>query len=429
MVIDVKRVVRQCLPAVVSVRVSRDEKPESIFHQKSEASGSGVVLEGNLLITNAHVVGWSKSKTKQVDIETTGKKHYTARIIYVEDAFDLALCKIETKNGRTLPHVKLGRADQCEVGESVLAIGNPFGLSGTVTDGIVSCVGRRLPHPFSSDRSRKELRFGKNLFEAPLIQTSASINPGSSGGALVNMRSELIGVNQCIMSPAGGSVGLGFAVPSNYIWPLIYSNWRGLDKVERPFLGMQLSPEKPDGGGILVSGVSRGGNAVKVGVLKKDIILKMDSEQFDDVERFLMAVNRMQIGTTANFKIKRNGKIISLSFEVGSRSAVQVGHMRKTYSKPKFLKGALVAVLHPMLNSKLGFDYERTGVVVLSAPSSMFALRERDVILEVNGRVIETIKDIDDALSIDQDNLAIKVDRNGMECVFKLSTKNIRSKL
>jgi len=417
MVIDVKNVVRQCLPAVVSVRVQRNEQPESIFYQKAEASGSGVIIEGNLLITNAHVVGWSKSNTKQVEVETTTKKRYIAKIIYVEDAFDLALCKIEIESGHSLPFVKLGRADQCEVGESVLAIGNPFGLSGTVTDGIVSCVGRRLPHPLSGDRARKELKVDKNLFEAPLIQTSASINPGSSGGALVNMKSELIGVNQCIMSPAGGSVGLGFAVPSNYIWPLINSNQLGLDKVERPFLGIQLSPESPDGGGILVAGVSRSGNAVRAGVLKKDIIMEMGMDKFDDVERFLMAVNSMKIGTMVDFKIKRMDKIISLSFEVGSRNAVQVENIMKTYKKPLFLKGAKVAVLNPMLNSKLGFDFERVGVVVLSAPSSMFALRERDVILEVNGRAIETIEDMDNALSLDQDKLVIKVDRNGMECL------------
>lgn len=432
--IDVKQVVRQCLPAVVSVRVLREEQQESVFGRgRAEASGSGVILEGNLLITNAHVVGWSKSKTKQVEIETTTKKKFAAKIVYVEDAFDLALCKIEITSGKTLPFVKLGRADQCEVGEAVLAIGNPFGLSGTVTDGIVSCVGRRLPHPLSQERSGKGYKARKDVFEAPLIQTSASINPGSSGGALVNMNSELIGVNQCIMSPAGGSVGLGFAVPANYIWPLIYSNQRGLEKVERPYLGIHLSPKTPDDGGILVAGVSKAGMAAKAGIMKKDVIMKMGGDKFDDVERFLMAVNRMKIGSTADFKIKRNGKTIRFPIEFGSRSALMKESPTKTFRKPPFLKGAQVGDLNPMLNSQLGFNFDRTGVVVLKSPSSMFALREKDVILEINGRVIQSINDIDDALNLEGDKLVVKIDRNGMECVFKLSTKNrknnIRSKL
>lgn len=425
MIFDVKKVVRKCLPAVVSVRVLREDQQETIFgSSKQEASGSGVILEGNLLITNAHVVGWAKSKTKEVEIETTTKKKFTAKIIYVEDAFDLALCKIETPNGRTLPFVTIGRADQCEVGESVLAIGNPFGLSGTVTDGIVSSVGRRLPHPLSNQKRNG----GKNVFEAPLIQTSASINPGSSGGALVNMNSELIGVNQCILSPAGGSVGLGFAVPSNYIWPLLYSNQRGLDKVERPFLGLHLSPEAPDDGGILIAGISKTGMAAKAGIMKDDVILRMNGDKFDDLERFLMAVNRMKIGVSADFKIKRKGSTMSMSIVMGTRSARHESKT-KTFRKPAFLKGARVAELNPMLSSKLGFNLDRTGVVVLNSPSSMFALRERDVILEINGRAIQTIKDIDDALELKQDKLVVKIDRNGMECVFKLSSKNTKSNI
>jgi len=425
MIFDVKKVVRKCLPAVVSVRVLREDQHETLFGPSNpEASGSGVILEGNLLITNAHVVGWAESKKQTVEIETTTKKNFTAKIIYVEDAFDLALCKIET-NGRSLPFVKIGKADQCEVGESVLAIGNPFGLSGTVTDGIVSCVGRRLPHPKANQKGKG----GKNAFEAPLIQTSASINPGSSGGALVNMNSELIGVNQCILSPGGGSVGLGFAVPSNYIWPLLYSHQRGLEKVERPFLGLHLSPNAPDDGGILIAGLSKTGVAKKAGILKDDVILRMNGDKFDEVERFLMAVNRLKIGVSADFKIKRKGKTISKSIVMGTRSPRLYESRQKTFRKPAFLKGALVGELNPMLSSKLGFSLDRTGVVVLNSPSSMFALRERDVILEINGRAIQTIKDIDDALELKQDKLVVKIDRNGMECVFKLSTKNTKSNI
>jgi len=426
MVLDVKNVVRQCLPAVVSVRVLREDQHEQLFgRSKGEASGSGVILEGNLLITNAHVVGWATSKTEQVEIETTAKKKFTARVIYVEDAFDLALCKIETPSGRSLPFVTIGRADQCEVGESVLAIGNPFGLSGTVTDGIVSCVGRRLAHPLSNQKKNG----GKNVFEAPLIQTSASINPGSSGGALVNMNSELIGVNQCILSPAGGSVGLGFAVPSNYIWPLIFSNQRRLEKVERPFLGLHLSPKTPDDGGILIAGISKSGMAGRAGVMKEDVILKMKGDKFDEVERFLMAVNRLKIGSTANFEIRRMGTTINMVIEIGTRSAGIYDTPTKTFRKPAFLKGARVAELNPMLNTKLGFNIDRTGVVVLNSPSSMFALRERDVILEINDRAIETIKDVDNALDLERDKLVVKIDRNGMECMFKLSTKNTSANL
>jgi len=421
----VKKVVRQCLPAVVSVRVKRDDQHELFGPSKQEASGSGVILEGNLLITNAHVVGWAKSETQEVEIQTTAKKNFTAKIVYVEDAFDLALCKIETPNGRSLPFMTIGRADQCEVGESVLAIGNPFGLSETVTDGIVSCVGRRLPNP----QQKKRGNGGKSSFEAPLIQTSASINPGSSGGALVNMKSELIGVNQCILSPAGGSVGLGFAVPSNYIWPLVYSNQRGLKEVERPFLGLHLSPEAPDDGGISIVGISESGVAAKAGIMKGDVILRMNGDKFDEIERFLMAVNSQQIGSTADFKIKRNGTIISMSIRIGTRNAPLYESRTKTFREPAFLKGARVAELNPMLSSKLRFNIDRTGVVVLNSPSSMFALRERDVIMEINGRAILTIKDIDAALDLKHDKLVVKVDRNGMECVFKLSTKNTGSNI
>jgi len=426
MTFDVKKVVRQCLPAVVSVRIVREDDNEQIFgNSKPEASGSGVILEGNLLITNAHVIGWAKSKTEQVEIETTTKKKFIARILYVEDAFDLAICQIETPSERSLPFMKIGRADQCEVGESVLAIGNPFGLSGTVTDGIVSCVGRRLAHPLSNQK----MKGGKNVFEAPLIQTSASINPGSSGGALVNMNSELIGVNQCILSPAGGSVGLGFAVPSNYIWPLIHSNQRGLEKVERPFLGLHLSTKIPDDGGILIAGLSKSGMATKAGVMKEDVITKMKGDKFDEVERFLMAVNRLKIGSTANFEIKRKGTKINMSIEIGTRSASVHDFRIKTFRKPGFLKGARIAELNATLNSKMGFNIDRTGVVVLNSPSSMFALRERDVILEINDRFINTIKDIDNALELEHDKLVVKIDRNGMECMFKLSTKNTRGKI
>jgi len=425
MIFDVKKVVRQCLPAVVTVRVVREDNNKQVFrNSKPEACGSGVILEGNRLITNAHVVGWAKSNIEWVEIETTAKEKFTARIIYVEDAFDLALCKIEIPGKRSLPFVSIGRADKCQVGESVLAIGNPFGLTGTVTDGIVSCVGRRLPPVIPHlKRSRSQ-----NPFEATLIQTSASINPGSSGGALLNMNSELIGVNQCILSPGGGSVGLGFAVPSNYIWPLIYSYQLGLEKVERPFLGVQLS-KVSENRGVLIAALSKSGMAAKAGVRKEDIILKMKGDQFDEVDRFLMAVNILKIGSTADFEIKRNGVKINMSIEIGTRSPRMYDSPTKSFRKPVFLKGASVAELNAVLNSKLGFNIDRTGVVVINSPSSIFALRERDVILEINGRLIQTIKDVDAALELGGYKLVVKIDRNGMECMFKLSTKNTKENL
>merc|ERR1719193_1307589 len=142
-----------------------------------------------------------------------------------------------------------------------------------------------------------------------------------------------------------------------------------------------------------------------------------------------MAVNRLKIGLGADFKIKRKGTTISMSIVMGTRGDRLYESKTKTFRKPAFLKGARVAELNPMLSSKLGFNIDRTGVVVLNSPSSMFALRERDVIVEINGRAIQTIKDIDDALELKQDKLVVKIDRNGMECVFKLSTKNTKSNI
>jgi Do/DeqQ family serine protease len=272
------------------------------------SSGSGVIYRPNgYIITNNHVV--QEADNIQVIIE---KRTYEATLIGNDPSTDLAVLKIEAKG---LPALKIGSSVDVEVGEWVLAVGNPFNLTSTVTAGIVSAKGR-------------ELNILKSNFPIEsFIQTDAAINPGNSGGALVNMKGELIGINTAILSKTGSYAGYGFAVPSDIVTKVV-DDIINYGEVQKAFIGAEVLDidskiaEKLDidnFDGVVVSYVQEDGAAAKVDIRKGDIILKLDNTKIDARSTFEEILSYHSPGDKLNVVYKRNQKIISKTLQLTNK--------------------------------------------------------------------------------------------------------------
>src|SRR5256712_3949079 len=226
------------------------------------------------------------------------KREMKARVIGTDAKTDIALIKVDAKD---LPHVVLGDSSKVEVGDIALALGNPFGLGQTVTMGIVSATGRG--------------GLGIEDYE-DFIQTDASINPGNSGGALVNVRGELIGVNTAILSPSGGNLGIGFAVPSNMVRDVMDQIIR-TGKVTRGYMGVTIQDITSDLAtalkleqtrGALIGDVDPGGPASRAGVQSGDVIVEANGKPVDDSRALRLTVSKMAPGSQINMKILHDGQ-------------------------------------------------------------------------------------------------------------------------
>ena len=342
------------------------------------AQGSGfIVSEDGYILTNNHLI----KDASKITVTMNNEKEFDAKLIGTDPNTDVAVIKIEGKN---LPYLKLGNSDELEVGQWVAAIGNPFGLQASMTSGIVSAKGR------------------SNLDLTPTedyIQTDAAINRGNSGGPLLNMKGEAIGINTAIASNTGGYMGIGFAIPSN-IAKQIMDQLISSGSVTRGFLGVTLQRidqdlasafnlEKPEGG--LIADVTKGSPAEKVGLKQGDVILKYNGHLVDNISQFRNSIALTKPGTKIDLTVLRGKETMQLSTEVG------------TYPSDKNIAaneksdrlGLVVQDLTPEVAQGLGYSTGEAGVVITKVdPNSISALagiRKGSLILAVNQEKVATI--------------------------------------
>jgi serine protease Do len=361
---------------------------------RERGQGSGVIVEANgLIITNNHVV----SKADEIRVFLSDKREFKGKLIGTDTKTDIAIVKIEATG---LPTVPWADSDQLEVGEYVLAIGSPFGLTQTVTMGIVSAVGRAS--------------MGIAEYE-DFIQTDAAINPGNSGGALVNVRGELVGINTAIFSQSGGNMGIGFAVPSNLSRTVMDQLVR-TGKVVRGWLGVaiqDLSAELAaqfgitDTKGVLVSDVMEDSPAKKAGFERADVIIEYDGKPMDSPTHLRNAVAQTPIGKKVSVKLIRDKKpkTIEVTIVEQPKSLGQPGaeESRESAVPTGILSDIDVHELNEELASRYGLKAADRGVVVIRVKSGSTAeemgVREGDLILEVNRKAVGSLKSYEQAAS------------------------------
>ena len=344
--------------------------------------GSGVVVDpSGLIVTNNHVV----ANGTDIKVVLADKREFEAKVLLTDERTDLAVLKIDVPDEK-LPAITLGDSDALEVGDLVLAIGNPFGVGQTVTSGIVSALART--------------QVGVTDYQF-FIQTDAAINPGNSGGALVNMKGELIGINTAIFSRSGGSIGIGFAIPTNMVRTVVATAESGSDLIRRPWIGAELQDVTPDIAtslgmarpeGALVVSLHPDSPLAKAGLKRGDIILAIEGRPIENAQELGYRVATTAIGATTIVEYQRKGD--HKETQVTMVAAPETVKRDDTLiDGPNPLAGAVVANLSPAVADELGLPANSKGVAVAKVqdgPAQRF-FRRGDVILEVNGEKIETV--------------------------------------
>lgn len=354
--------------------------------KKERGLGSGVIVESNgLIITNNHVVG----KADEIRVTLSDKREFKAKLIGTDPKTDIAVVKIDATG---LPTVAWADSDLLEVGEFVLAVGNPFGLTQTVTLGIVSALGRAAGIAEYED----------------FIQTDAAINPGNSGGALVNVRGELAGINTAIFSQSGGNMGIGFSVPSNMARSIMDQLVK-TGKVVRGWLGVsiqELTPELAkqfgvvDTKGVLVSDVMDDSPAKKAGVERADVIVEYDGKPMDSPTHLRNAVAQTQVGKKVSVKLIRDKKpkTIDLAIVEQPKSMTQSGEEESAEAAAPtgILSDLDVRELTDEVAGRYGMKSGERGVVVVRVKPGSTAeetgVREGDLIIEINRQPVTSMK-------------------------------------
>ncbi|MER8898654.1 DegQ family serine endoprotease [Mesorhizobium sp. M0676] len=386
--------VKQTAPAVVNVYASQTAKVTSPFdgdpffeeffgraQPRAQSSlGSGVLVDpSGVVVTNFHVI----KDADEVKVATADGREFTSKVMLKDETLDLAVLKITSD--KPFPVIAIGDSDALEVGDLVLAIGNPFGVGQTTTSGIVSALARS--HIGVSDSGY-------------FIQTDAAINPGNSGGALINMGGQLVGINTAIYSRSGGSIGIGFAIPANMVRAFADAAKAGLDFFERPYIGAEFeavtpqiaeSMEKPTGA--LVSSVEEAGPAAKAGLKPGDVVLQLNGTTVEGIEALDYRMATLSIGTKATFAILSKGQQATMEIALerapeGAKASEVTLHGRSPFS------GAKVAELSPRLAQRLGLRTDLKGVTVVDinrdSPAADFGFQPGDIVREVNGTTVDT---------------------------------------
>lgn len=345
-------------------------------HQRETSSlGSGVIIDARsgYIITNNHVI----DKADQILVTLSDARQLSAKLIGADPESDIAVIKVEPKNLTELP---VADSAQLQVGDFVVAIGNPFGLGQTVTSGIVSALGRS--------------GLGIEGYE-DFIQTDASINPGNSGGALVNLRGELIGINTAILAPSGGNVGIGFAIPSNMVTQ-IKNTLVEHGSVKRGQLGISIQDLTPDlaqafgleqSQGAVIASVQPKSPADKAGLETGDIVLAINDRRIKSGHEVRNLIGLLPIGEEVKLEIQRQGETQTIRAEVGKPKIVQEDGQK----------------IHPKLAGTLLGNDAGEGVKIEKIHTGSYAfqagLRPGDIILSANRQSVETLDDLKRAAS------------------------------
>ncbi len=394
-------------PAVVNVKVTSIEKtgfpnqlfgkdfpfpgfqipiPQSPQQFERQGTGSGFIIsKDGLILTNNHVI----DNAQTITVTLTNKEQYPAKVVGRDPKTDLAVLKIRAKE--PLPTVKLGNSHASRVGDWVMAIGNPFGLTNTVTAGIISAKGRTI---------------GAGPYD-DFIQTDAPINPGNSGGPLFNMAGQVIGINTAIFTQSGGNVGIGFAIPVNEVKSLL-PELETKGTVTRGWLGVSIQPVTPElarsfglkqAQGALVGDVTAGGPAQKAGIKRGDVIINYDGKHIEDSSMLPMLVASTPVGKTVPVEVIRDGQTISLNVDTG-RLNDQTAAVNSQQEKTEW--GLTLQNIQPDERQQMGLSGNQ-GVavagVVPGSPAADAAIQPGDVILQVNQVPVSSVKAVKDEIA------------------------------
>lgn len=367
--------------------------------------GSGVIVDPKgIVVTNFHVI----KHAAEIKVVLHDGQEFDATVAVKDKRTDLAVLKLATE-GKKIPFLSFRDADTLKVGDLVLAVGNPFGFGQTVTSGIVSGLART--------------QVGISDFRS-LIQTDAAVNPGNSGGPLVTLDGKVVGINTAILSNSGGSIGIGFAIPSNLVLPVVAAVNHG-GKIVRPWAGIAMDSVTPDIAkaldldkiqGVLVKRVFSKSPAEVAGLKEGDIILAVGSHVIRNEASFRFRIATLKVGETVDLKVWREGETKTLTMDLKSPPDIP-GNRKLNLTGRHPLSGAVVKGLSPAVANELGIAYEKGGVVIIEIRSgtsaAMSGLLPGDVIIAVNGIPLKTSEDLSRNLRRSHSGWEIDFNRRG----------------
>ena len=381
--------------------------------QEEHAQGSGFIIDpAGYIVTNNHVVDGARD----VNVTLTDGSKYKAKVIGRDPKTDLALVKIDS--GHALPYVAFGDSDSAHEGDWVVAVGNPYGLGGTVTAGIVSAHGRDIHSGPYDD----------------FLQIDAPINPGNSGGPLFNQSGQVVGIDSAIYSPNGGSVGIGFAIPSN-VAKMVVAQLRDHGAVARGWLGVSMQPMTPalakaaglkDSNGVMVDSVVENSPAAHASVQQGDVITGFNRKPVTDARDLAMAVASVSAGSRADITVWRNGGSHNLSVTIGDEQKQTKLSSADTKPTPAAASlphrvGMSLAALNDDAKSQLNLDANASGVLVNSVTPGGHAdesgIQAGDIIERVNGAKVtspdQLVGALRDAEQQNRQAVSLLVERDG----------------
>jgi Do/DeqQ family serine protease len=427
-------IVKQVAPAVVNVytrRVVKNQPASPFFNDPffqqffgpdfnfgvpqervQNSLGSGVILRADgLIVTNNHVI----KDSDQITVVLNDRREFPAKVLLADERIDLALLQIDAGAAK-LPTLPLADSDELQVGDLVLAIGDPFGVGQTVTSGIISALART--------------RVGIADYGF-FIQTDAAINPGNSGGALVTMDGKLAGINTAIYSSSGGSVGIGFAIPANMVATFLLAQKNG-GKLDHPWIGVTgqgvtsdmaeaLGLDHPTG--IVVSQIYPGGPGAEAGLKQGDVIIAINGKAIEDAGSLRFRLATMAIGSSAVLSVLRDHQKSDVPIKLVA--APEMPAAEKTLlSGAEPLAGATVANLSPALADQLQLNSDWKGVVIAQirrgSNAQRFGLAAGDIIAAINGQPVETVSELQAALAA-ADSWEITFRREGQTRTLKIN--------
>lgn len=413
--------VKRTAPAVVNVYAAKRVPARSPFagdpffeqffgnqlrRPRLESSlGSGVIVDASgLVVTNNHVI----EDADEVRVALADGREFDAEILLKDRRADLAVLRV--RSDQPFPVVPIADSDSAAIGDLVLAIGNPFGIGQTVTSGIVSALART--HVGSDDLGY-------------FIQTDAAINPGNSGGALIDMRGELVGVNTAIFSRSGGSLGIGFAIPSNMVRAFVDAAREGRPFL-RPYVGASFVPVTPDiaeaigldkPSGALVQSVVDGGPASEAGLRPGDVVLSMDGFAIEGPDSLGYRLATAGLDRQTDLTVRSSdGRTERVRLELAEAPETPPRDERSLRGATPFA-GATVANLSPRLAEELEMPQTKSGVVVMEveprSAAARLGLQPKDIVLSLNGREVESTEDLERRARDGRRGWRLDVERDG----------------
>jgi Do/DeqQ family serine protease len=420
-------VVRRAAPAVVNISSKRMVRQQvdpfwELFgmgapRNRIEGSlGSGVIVRADgVIVTNNHVVEGGT----EITVALADRREFPARIMLADARTDLAVLKIDVPAGEKLPVLTIDESADSQVGDLVLAIGDPFGVGQTVTNGIISALNRTAD---------------PNGDAGAYIQTDAAINPGNSGGALVDMDGDLIGVNSFILSRSGTSSGVGFAIPAPVVRRVVETAMGGGRAVVRPWIGARLQTVTPDiartmglarPAGALVADVWPGGAAEQAGLKQGDVVTSVDGGPVVDAAALNYAVATHRPGETLHIRVRRGNGDQELTLRAEAPPAMPARD-EKLVSGANPFEGATVVNLSPAVAEELGLDpFGGKGVLISkisTGAAQRVGLRPGDLIRSVNGRPIQSVRDLTGAVAVRAVVWQVTIERNGQQVTATFRT-------